>query len=236
VTSNGARASAIPVRTTTVAFPVADLAIGLFAGVPVGITRVGGLDALLNATYVPDLDRGEVQVRTSGGRLRVGYGARVGLLGESVLVPGVAVSVLRRETPTTSITAAANDDTLGVRGTRVRTDSWRLTAGKGFVFFRLTAGVGRDRLRSEAQVAGVVNDVLLGGVPVRARSSVDLRQTVTRTNVFGNVTLLAIPFARVVGEVGRSSGGTIAPTHNSIDGRRPDATYTYASVGVRVGR
>jgi hypothetical protein len=235
VTSNGARASAIPVRTTTVAFPVADLAIGLFAGVPVGITRVGGLDALLNATYVPDLDRGEVQVRTSGGRLRIGYGVRLGLLGETALVPGVSVSVLRRETPTTAITAVAGNDTLGVSGTRVRTDSWRLTAGKRFLFLGVAAGVGRDQYQADARVAGVVNDAVLG-VPVRAESSVDLRQTVTRTNVFGNLTLLAIPFARVVGEVGRTSGGTLAPTYNSIDGRRPDAAYTYASLGVRLGR
>ena len=47
---------------------------------------------------------------------------------------------------------------------------------------------------------------------------------------------LAIPFARIVGEVGRSTGGSLAPTYNNIDGRRPDAAYTYGSVGVRVGR
>ena len=235
VSGTGARASAIPVQTTTVAFPVADASIGLFGGVPVGITRLGGVDLLLNATYVPDVDASEVQVRTTGGRLRIGYGARLGLLGETALVPGVSVSVLRRETPTTAITAAAGNDTLGVSGTRVRTDSWRLTAGKRFLFLGVAAGVGRDRYQADARVAGVVNDAVLG-VPVRAESSVDLRQTVTRTNVFGNLTLLAIPFARVVGEVGRTSGGALAPTYNSIDGRRPDAAYTYASLGVRLGR
>lgn len=230
-----ARASNIPVKTTTVAFPVADLSVGLFRGVPLGLTTVGGLDALVNATYVPTVTQDEVSVRTTGGSVRLGYGARLGLLGETALVPGVAVSVLRRETPTADITAASGNDSVGVTGTRVRTDSWRLTAAKRLVVVSLAAGVGQDRYRSEATVRGVVNDAVVG-IPFRAESSVELAQTFTRTNVFANLTLLAIPFARVVGEVGHTSGGTLAATYNSIDGRRPDAAYTYASVGVRLGR
>lgn len=235
VSPNGAQPSAIPVQSTLVAFPVADVSIGLFAGVPVGVTRIGGLDALVNATYVPDVTTGDVRVSTGGGSVRVGYGARLGLLEESAVVPGIAVSLLRRETPTTAITATTGNDTLGVSNTRVRTDSWRLTAAKRLLFVSVAAGVGQDRYESTARVAGVVNDALLG-VPVRAQASVDLRQRLTRTNVFGNLTLLAIPFTRVVAEVGRTSGGTLAATYNSIDGRRPDAAYTYGSLGVRVGR
>ncbi len=33
--------------------PVADVAIGLFGGVPVGVTNVGGLDLLVNVAYIP---------------------------------------------------------------------------------------------------------------------------------------------------------------------------------------
>ena len=233
-----ARASNIPVNNTTVAFPVADVAVGLFRGVPLGVATVAGLDALVNATYLPDVTQDQVRVQSAGGSLRLGYGLRLGLLGENALLPGVAVSVLRRETPRADIAAATGDDSLSVTGTRVRTDSWRLTAAKRLVIVSLAAGVGQDRYRSEARVRGVVNDprLILIGAPTRAESSVDLAQTLTRTNVFANLTLLAIPFARIVGEVGRTSGGTLAATYNSIDGRRPDAAYTYGSVGVRLGR
>lgn len=230
-----ARASNIPVNTTTVAFPVADLAVGVFRGVSLGVATVGGLDALVNATYVPTVTQDQVSVRTSGSSVHLGFGARLGLVEESTLFPGVSLSVLRRETPTATIIAATGDDSVGVTGTRVRTDSWRLTAAKRLVIVSLAAGVGQDRYRSEATVSGVVNDAI-AGVPFRAQSSVDLAQTLTRTNVFANLTLLAIPLARIVGEVGHTSGGAVARTYNSIDGRRPDAAYTYASVGVRLGR
>lgn len=235
VRATGADASFIPARRTLLAFPAADLAVGLFGGVPVGVTRVGGLDLLVNATYLPNVDQSQARVRTDGGSVRLGVGARLGLVAETALVPGVSVSVLRRGTPTASITANSGDDSVGVSDTRVRADSWRLTASKRLLVVSLAAGVGQDRYRSEARVSGVVNETVLGQ-GVRATSSVDLTQTLTRTNVFGNLTLFALPFARVVGEVGRSSGGTLAATYNSIDGRRPDAAYTYASVGVRLGR
>lgn len=225
--------STIPTSPTLLAFPVADASIGLFRGLPIGLTTAGGVDLLLNATYVPTIARDQLSVRPRGGSFQLGYGVRLGLLQESALVPGVSVSVLRRETPATDIVATSGSDSLRVSGARVRTDSWRLTASKRLLIVAVAAGVGQDRYLARAAVSGVVNE--LGGAIRQSVAPITASQRLTRTTYFANLTLAAVPLARLVGEVGRSSGGSLAPTYNSFDGRRPDAAYTYASVGLRVG-
>ncbi|HEX4933951.1 MAG TPA: hypothetical protein VFV33_12270, partial [Gemmatimonadaceae bacterium] len=69
-------------------------------------------------------------------------------------------------------------------------------------------------------------------VPAVTSSVVSARQRLTRTNVFANLSLnLAV--VRVVGEVGRASGGTIA-TYNAFGGHRADDARSYASLGLRL--
>jgi hypothetical protein len=227
--------SQVGVRGAWVGFPVADAAIGLFRGVPVGLTSVGGVDLLVNAAYVPNVSEEQVAISTTGGSLRFGFGARVGLLRETAFIPGIAVSALRRSLPTTSITATTDaGDAFGIRDARVRADSWRLTASKNLLLIAIAAGVGQDRYDMSA---GLTADVVTGAggttVPLRGPRAA---QELTRTNYFANLTLLNLPFFKLVGEIGRTQGGTLAATYNDFGGRRPDQAYTYGSVGVRVGR
>src|SRR6476619_6393727 len=56
-------ASALPASTTIVGLPTADAAIGLFGGVPLPLTNVGGIDLLLSATYVPAIGDSTSNVR-----------------------------------------------------------------------------------------------------------------------------------------------------------------------------
>lgn len=228
----GARRSDFRTSSTPLAFPEADVALGIFRGLPVGVTSVGGVDLLLNAAYVPTVTRDEVAVRTGGGSLRVGYGVRVGVLQETLVVPGVSVSLLRRETPRVDVDARTGNDTVGARGLRVRSDSWRLTASKGLVLVRAAVGVGQDRIDARAALDAVVNE---GPLRVTSRDNT-FSARLTRTNYFANLTFGRIPFAALVGEIGRTSGGSLPATFNDFDGRRPDAAYTYGSVALRVGR
>lgn len=228
----GARRSQLSTTGTWLGFPEADVAIGLFRGLPIGLTSVGGIDLLVNGAYVPSFTRDQLAVRTTGGALRLGVGARLGLLEESMFVPGVALALVRRQTPTATVDARSGNDTVGVRDFDVRTDSWRLTVAKGVIFARVAAGVGRDRVDARATLAAVVNEAGLR-VPSGDRT---FRQRFTRTNYFANLTLGRLPFAALVGEIGRTSGGSLPETYNSFDGRRPDAAYTYGSLSVRVGR
>jgi hypothetical protein len=235
VSTTGFVRSQVSTEGTWVGFPVADAAIGVFKGLPLGVTNVGGIDLLVNAAYVPTVEEDDFEVRTAGSSLKLGYGARLGLLQESALVPGVAVSYLRRELPKTSVIATTEDgDRVGVTDVGVRTDSWRLAASKNLLFFGLALGVGQDSYDMGASLsADVVTTVPGTTAPLR---NVSAKQKLTRTNYFANLTLLNLPFFKLVGEIGRTLGGSLAPTYNDFDGRRPDQSYTYGSVGVRVGR
>jgi hypothetical protein len=59
------------------------------------------------------------------------------------------------------------------------------------------------------------------------------RQRVTRRNAYANVSG-TLGFLRLVGEVGRSWGGSIT-TFNAFDGTSATAPRLYGSVGARVG-
>lgn len=222
-----------------VGFPVADAAVGLFRGIPLGLTHVGGIDALVNATYIPNYgdETEDVRVETSGSAFKIGYGVRIGVIEESKLLPGVSVSVLRRELPTTSLTAQFGDrnESAGVRDLTSRLDSYRLVAGKRLLFIGLTAGIGRDVYTSGATINATVNN----GGTLTPITNVALTQELTRNNAFANLTVLSLPFFKVAGEVGRSWGGEEQATFNSFrDGsaaRSVTAPYNYASVSVRIG-
>lgn len=238
--TTGAVRSQVGVQGTWVGFPVADAAIGVFNGIPLGLTTVGGVDLLLNVAYVPTVNRQQVAIRTTGSSFQLGYGARVGILRESAFVPGVAVSALRRETPSTSVLATTDaGDRFGLRDARVRADSWRLTASKNLVLIALAVGVGEDRYTTRGALEASVGLSSLGNFPgiagVATVSGVRASQTLRRRNYFADVTLLNLPFVKLVGEIGHTSGGSLPATYNSFDGRRPDAAYTYGSAGVRAG-
>ena len=242
----GAQAADFRITRTTVYLPTADAAVGLFAGVDVGPVHVGALDALGSVTYVPDYRNPDVSVAARGTRLQFGYGARVGLLQETARVPGLGLTYLRRDLPRTdvrgpvAVTAgapgAARDDTLGASGLRTTTHAWRLVASKTLSVVTLSAGGGRDRYDSRARLSAVLNETLPVVGPVRVRGEAfALRQRLTRTNVFADLSL-TLPVAVLTGEVGRASGGRVARTFNAFDGgydRARDAT-TYYAAGARL--
>lgn len=236
----GAQRTNFGVKSQTLALPAADAGIGLFAGVPVGLTRVGGLDLLLSGAYVPSFSSGQVRVERTGGALQLGYGARLGLLERSRLVPGVGVTYLHRKLPATSILAATNgSDTIGVRGARVSTDSWRIAADQRIALLGLSAGFGQDRYDSRATVAGRVTlpaDAAAYAGTTTGTFSQSFAQHLTRTNVYAGATLPAGGIAQLVAEVGRVSGGAGVPTYNTFSGHTPTDAYTYVSLGARVGR
>ncbi|HEY9229680.1 MAG TPA: hypothetical protein VIP11_23725, partial [Gemmatimonadaceae bacterium] len=71
--------------------PVIDAAFGVFKGFPLGVTNVGGIDLLLSASYVPSYDRNNVKIEPET-NLKIGFGARLGLLEESLVSPGLSVT------------------------------------------------------------------------------------------------------------------------------------------------
>ena len=164
ISITGAQSSNFSPKSQILGLPTADAAIGLFQGINVGLTAVGGVDALLSAFYVPDIDKDPVAVRTTGGRLRLGYGLRVGILQESALVPGISVSFLKRDLPTADLRARIGaSDSVSVTGLKEKTTAWRLAASKSVVLASFTAGVGRDTYDSQAGASAFIAPRNLGG-------------------------------------------------------------------------
>jgi len=225
-------ASTFPVNDKWVPVPVADAAIGLFKGIPLGVTSVGGVDALVSVAYLPEFDGSDISVKTPDGRIKWGYGARVGIISESMVTPGVSVTWLRRDLPRATITAAINPGSssasgnLSVENYDLQTTAWRVVASKNILILGLAAGIGQDKYSAKANAAYEVagGTLLTGSTPVSVKP--------TRTNMFADVSL-NLMVLKIVAEVGRVSGGDVV-TFNNFEKPANDPRL-YGSVGVRIG-
>jgi hypothetical protein len=218
--------NALPAKRQIVGLPTADAALGIFRGVPLGLTNVGGVDLLLSATYVPNIGGvgDDIQVKPDR-NWQFGYGARVGLLQESLVVPGVSFTYLKRDFPTTTITGSGSGVGIDVTDAKVKTTAFRVVASKSLLLVGLAAGVGQDRYTESALVSGTA------GTFVSPQVTFD--QKMTRTNYFLDVSL-NLPVFKLIGEVGQVSGGTV-DTYNEFSTGRADKSRTYGSVGFRLG-
>ena len=238
--TGGAQQDSYTTERQMVPMPVVDAAIGVFKGIPLGVTNVGGIDLLANVSYMRDFETDGVNVAVRDGQFKFGYGARIGLLQESLVSPGISVSYIKRDLPVMNIAArietgavAAGEPSsydVNVNDVDVQTSAWRVTASKSLLVFGLMVGAGQDTYKSSAIAQGRAQ--VVGNVTPFESSPVDLEQSLTRTNIFGGVTLNLMMF-KLAAEVGQVSGGDIA-TFNTFD-KKPNASRMYGSVGVRFG-
>jgi hypothetical protein len=225
--TTGAKQQTLPTKTTPVGLPTADAAVGIFKGFPLALTNILGVDALVSASYVPTLTSGNVSI-TPQSNWQFGYGARVGLLSESIVVPGVSVTWIERDLPQTDLVGTSGSNILKVDNFKVKTSAWRVVASKSFIVFGLAAGVGQDKYENSADISATVSQSGLSGT----QTVPGALPTMTRTNVFGDVSL-NLPLFKIVGEIGQASGGS-APTYNSFKDGSADRSLVYGSVGLRL--
>jgi hypothetical protein len=228
--STGAQRRTLQTKDSFIPFPTADAAVGIFGGIPLGVTNVAAIDALVSATYVPSYSADNFAV-TPEQNLQLGYGARVGILQESIVVPGVAVTWLKRDLPTTSLKGTSGNNQLNINKLNVKTTSWRIVASKSLTILGFVVGAGQDEFDNSADINAVVSNVPVVGT---AQSSIaGTAQKLTRTNYFADVSL-NLPLFKIVAEAGQSSGGSIS-TYNSFSGGASDRSLTYFSAGIRFG-
>ena len=226
----GRQSSTIPVNDQIIPGPAADLAIGLFKGLPLGLTNFGGIDILVSALYLPEFDNSNVSLDLPDGGLKLGYGARLGLLQESLVIPGVSFTWLKRDLPKANLfgtTPNANPVVgadLAVNNLEVNTTSWRLVASKSLVFFGVALGAGQDTYKSSADVSGSA-----GGFP---SDVIRVNQNMKRTNYFADLSV-NLMVLKVIGEIGMVQGGDVE-TFNTWDGKQPADKRLYGSVGARL--
>ncbi len=208
-----------------------DGAIGITKGINLGATRVGGIDVLVSALYVPEADIGDFSLTAPDGSLKLGYGVRVGLLEESIAAPGVYVSYLQRDLPTVSISgtsgvstgAGTASGTFGLNDFSVKTSAIRLVAAKGFGILGLQAGIGQDTYKASATVSATVS-----GQSTTGASGF----TMTRNNMFAGAMLNFVLF-KLVAEAGQVTGGSLPALFNTFD-KAADASRMYLSGGIRI--
>lgn len=226
--TTGARSDDYAVRKQWIGAPVVDAAIGVFRGIPFAGTYALGVDALVNAAYIPTVDEGDLSIDVPDGSFKFGFGGRLGVLAETFITPGISVTYLQRDLPTLNVQGRVSGDELDVRNVRVSTSAWRVVAGKNFSVFGVALGGGQDMYDTRADAQVTINQL----VPSVTSNVIAGRQELTRNNLFANLAL-NLPALRVVGEVGRTSGGSIA-TYNTFAGHRADDARSYASLGLRV--
>lgn len=210
-----------------------DASIGIWKGVNLGATHIGGIDALVSALYVPDVEGtgGDFSIKATDGNLKLGYGIRVGVLDESVVTPGVYVSYLQRDLPTMTLSGSSGSasgagtasGTFALSNFSVKTSAIRLVAAKNFLIFGLQAGIGQDTYKSTADISANVSGANASG---RAEMSM------TRTNMFVGAMINFFVF-KLVAEGGQVSGGSLAAPFNTFDKQASDSRQ-YASVGLRI--
>lgn len=224
----GATSSSYGADRRFVPVPTIDAAIGLFRGIPIAGTNALALDALVNVSYVPKVEESNVSVTLPDGSLKLGVGGRLALLQETFLTPGISVTYLQRDLPTVDVTGQVSDDQLLVRNIQVQTKAWRVVAGKNLSLFSISLGAGQDRYQTSASSQVTIKrlNASVTSAPVSAE------QSLTRLSYFADVAF-NFPLLRIVGEIGRVSGGTV-DTYNTVAGARADDAHTYGSLGLRV--
>ncbi|HEX2778279.1 MAG TPA: hypothetical protein VHM30_02200 [Gemmatimonadaceae bacterium] len=215
----------IATKDQVLGLPAVDAAIGIFPGLDLGVTRVGGIDALVNAYYIPEYSGQGVTVKAPDGSLKFGYGVRVGVLEEGIVTPGLGFSFVKRDLPTVDIHAQSGLNSFDVKGLDVNTTSWRVTASKSLVVLGLAVGAGQDKYESAAAISGSVSGF--------AGTSASGKQSLTRTNYFADVSM-NLMLAKLVAEIGSVSGGDVQ-TYNTFSGKAADASRLYGSLGLRLG-
>jgi hypothetical protein len=105
-------------------------------------------------------------------------------------------------------------------------------ASKGLLLFGFAAGIGQDKYESSTDVSAHV----AARPPLTAAATagpVALSQSITRTNVFADLSMNLLLF-KLTGEIGQVSGGTIN-TYNTFSGKQAADSRVYGSVGARFG-
>ena len=214
-------ASASPARERTayrtkqslgLPMPTVDGASESFEGFRSALTNVGGIDLLVSATYIPKVEQDDdlASIRTTP--LKFGYGARVGILQESLVSPGVSVTYLKRDLPVLS--SDRNVERLDASTSTnldEKTTAWRRCEQESHPV-RL-----RRRLsaRTSTSPSATSATATISGHDVAGTIGPVARRSMTRTNMFADLSLNLLIF-KLIGEIGQVSGGTAPSPYNTF--------------------
>lgn len=220
-----------------------DVTIGLFNGLALGPTLggLGAIDLLGSVSYVPTVD----DVGGIDEIINAGVGARIGIIRQGLIVPGISVSGMYRTMLDDVSFGAIDEGDPAEFSSNLSAYSFRVGLSKGILMFDLAAGAGYDIYTSDVAFDWELDcpasecgqDVTLG-----TQNGVSGELSAAAWNVYGNVGL-SLLLVNVVGEVGYQKATSIvdaaafaeaglparAPTTEDLEGGR-----IFASLGIRL--
>jgi hypothetical protein len=229
----------------------ANVSVGVFPGVSVApmVGGFGAIDLLGSATLLPVSLAGVDGLEKNP--VSWGAGARVGLLRESFVTPGISVSVMYRkmgeiqfgdvcEGTETTGTAGANSRTcvgsgdFGEINFGLSNVSGRAAVSKRLLGFGLTAGLGYDRFSTDADVGFRAPRTPLDAAGARTIyrfNDVEVDNDRWSAFVNGSFTLLV---GSIVAEAGWLQGQDAVRNFPSASDFDPKEGTFFGSVGVRL--
>jgi hypothetical protein len=214
----------------------ADLAVGLWKGLPVGRTHVLGLDLLGAAFLSPSAGSADVTV-SQGNRVGGGLGWRFGILDESPATPGIDFTIHHEWLPSLSlqsVSLAAGDGgnfSIGASSLKLSGTSWSLEGARHFS--RLGGSLGMRRASYEGSANAHAS---LTGSPQGDATGWEWRYVRFHQTQYWVGGSMDLHGATLVGEFGiqRSRAGDLynPPT---IGGHEFGASHIFLTLGVRLG-
>jgi hypothetical protein len=224
--------------------PSVDAGIGLWRGFSLGVTHVGGVDAIVTMTYLPNIGGDQTTCASpsggscdktnftvNGSNEKFGYGFRLGLLEESVITPGVSFVWVQRDLPVLSGSVKVDASGVNPGGSialndfTVNTSAWRITAAKSFLIFGISAGAGQDKYTASSTLVASAT-----GGPTATQP---INFSMTRMNYFVGAYMNLFVF-KLEAEYGQVTGGTVPAAFNTF-GSDAASSRSYLTAGLRFG-
>ncbi len=207
--------------------PLVEGALGLWKGLAGGLLS---LDALASAQLLPTTQIDNLTV-DAGSRhignvaLGLGYGARIGVLRGTMILPDVSVSIMRRDIPRIGYGDLAQGDNF-TYSVDLHATNLRAVASKKILVLNLAAGLGLDKYTGDA-VIEFQDPPQVGAVHTE-----NVVLSNTRYMGFADVSL-DLPLVKLVGEIGYQLGKDQNLTTN-FDNYDTTAGKVFGGVGLRL--
>ncbi|MEP7176981.1 MAG: hypothetical protein ABI860_10565 [Gemmatimonadales bacterium] len=209
--------------------PQVEAAVGVFGGTPSGLLAVDVLGSaqLLPAGVFDDFRVAADARRIGDVALGLGIGARIGVLRETGPLPGISVSVMRRDLPAITYGDLSAGDQFQY-AIDLRAVNLRLVASKRVAVLDLAAGLGWDRYTGDARIS-VRNPT----APTGGTSGVTVGLRTSRACAFVNAGI-GLTLLRLVAEGGYLAGKD-QKLSTDFEGFDTTKGKLFAGLGLRVG-
>jgi hypothetical protein len=209
--------------------PQVEAAVGIYGGLPSGLLAIDALGSaqLLPAEVLDDFRVADDARRIGDVALGFGFGARVGILKETGPLPGVSVSVMRRDLPTITYGNIAAGDVFQY-AVDLRATNLRLVASKQVAILDLAAGLGWDKYTGHALVS-----LDAGGGAGSGSAAVPIELSNSRASAFVNAGF-NVAVVRLVAE-GGYLGGKDQKLSTDFEDFDTTKGKFFAGLGLRVG-